>query len=94
MLSLYRAALVLRRRFVEQGDALSVERQGDLLLLRRGAAAAIVNFAAHAADLPPASLPTTAQPILASTAQPVLTSHHAGPGNSQQIPPDSTIWFA
>lgn len=86
MLSLYRAALVLRRRFVEQGDVLSVERQGDLLLLRRGAAAAIVNFATHAADLPRASLPGTAQSI--------LTSHHAGPGDSQQIQPDSTIWFA
>jgi alpha-glucosidase len=46
MLSLYRRALATRSMFVAQGDDLLIEREGDVLVLRRGRAVAVVNFGA------------------------------------------------
>jgi alpha-glucosidase len=48
MLSLYRRALASRSMFVAQGDDLLIEREGDVLILRRGRAVAVVNFGADA----------------------------------------------
>lgn len=52
MLSLYRAALEARPAFVGEGDDLRVERDGDLLVLRRGRATVAVNFSSAAVTTP------------------------------------------
>jgi len=48
MLSLYRNALAARPLFVAEGDNLFIERNGDVVALRRGRAVAVVNFGSAA----------------------------------------------
>ena len=65
-LSLYRAALATRPRFVGEGDSLIIDRHGDLLLLHRGRAVAAVNFGVSSVVLPSHHLPSGAQVLLTS----------------------------
>jgi len=44
VLELYREALRIRPRFVNEGDEMLVARTGDLLMIRRGRFLAAVNF--------------------------------------------------
>lgn len=52
MLHLYRRALALRSLFVAAGNQMEVTRVGDLLLIQRGNALAVVNFGRDDIELP------------------------------------------
>lgn len=106
MLAFYRAALALRPTFVAQGDRITLERRGDLLVLSRGRAGCAINFGSSPTEVPelatagprsPAASddgPHTTSAVLLDSASP---ASGAPDGRSYAVETglagDSAVWF-
>lgn len=89
MLNFYRRVLRLRSLFVAQGDALQLEREADLLIMRRGRATMAMNFGERPSPLEiderrSASILVTSDDTDAS--RPI---YHAATG----LAPNSAVWW-
>jgi alpha-glucosidase len=90
MLTLYRAALRLRSLFVVAEDQLDIACEGNLLILQRGVALAVVNFADQ-----PVELPDTFSPAHSALHEyaPVLASSTGALSVPGQLAGNSAAWF-